>query len=186
MGDSVIIGVTGYKRSGKNTVADVLAIDYDFTLLSFAEPVYQMVFALNAFITPGARRVQSLVEEFGWDLAKETFPEVRRQLQAMGTECGRDLLGASIWIDTWEKSLPAESNRRIVVPDVRFPNEAERIRGLGGLIWRVTRPGTAPDGHRSEVDLDRIVPDAVLTNTGSIEDLHTLARQQMETIELAV
>jgi len=127
-----------------------------------------------------------LSREFGWEVAKETFPEVRRQLQAMGTECGRDLLGDTIWVDTWEKSLPEESNRRVVVADVRFPNEAERIRSLGGLIWRVTRPGTAPDGHRSEMDLDRIVPDAVLANTGSIDDLHRLVHQRMETIELAV
>lgn len=181
----MIIGVTGYKRSGKDTIADVLATDYEFTRLSFAGPVYQMVFNLNSYITPRGRRTQDLIAEFGWDLAKETFPEVRRQLQAMGTECGRDLLGESIWIDTWERSLP-EGQRRIVVPDVRFPNEVARIRKLGGVIWRVRRPGTAPDGHRSESDLEQIVPDAVLSNTGSIEDLHRLVRQQMETIELAV
>lgn len=182
----MIIGVTGFKRSGKNTIADVLAIDYDFTLLSFAEPVYKMVFAFNAYITPHGRRIQSLVEEFGWDIAKETFPEVRRQLQAMGTECGRDLLGETIWVDTWEKSLPEESNRRVVVPDVRFPNEAERIRSLGGVIWRVLRPGTAPDGHRSESDQLQIEPDAVLRNTGTIDDLHRLVRGEMESVELAV
>jgi hypothetical protein len=174
----VIIGITGYKRSGKNTVADVLAIDFDFTVMSFADKLYRMLNVLNPNIT-ARKRIQDLVAEFGWDLAKETFPEVRRLLQTLGTECVRDILGAETWVDAWEKSLPHEP-RRIVAADVRFPNEVVRIRALGGTIWRVTRPGTAPDGHRSETDQQQIVADATLHNNGTIEDLQAQVRRLVQ------
>lgn len=180
----MLIGITGYKRSGKNTVADVLAIDFDFTVISFADKLYRMLNTQNPKITE-RKRVQELVAEFGWDLAKETFPEIRRLLQTLGTECVRDILGAETWVDAWEKSLPPEP-RRVVAADVRFPNEAVRIRELGGVIWRVTRPGTAPDGHRSETDQRKIKPDAVLNNNGTIEQLHTGVHLLVEASQLVI
>ena len=183
-GISVLIGITGFKRSGKNTVADVLAIDFDFTVISFADKLYRMLSTENPRITE-RRRVQELVAEYGWDLAKETFPEIRRLLQTLGTECVRDILGAQTWINAWENSLPPEP-RRVVAADVRFPNEAVRIRELGGVIWRVTRPGTAPDGHRSETDQQKIRPDEVLHNNGTIDQLNALVHSIVRTNQLVI
>ena len=70
----------------------------------------------------------------GWDEAKKT-EEVRRLLQIFGTEIGRSLLGENIWVELATRNL--ESSKNYVFTDVRFPNEADKIKNLGGLIWRV-------------------------------------------------
>ena len=56
--------------------------------------------------------------------------------------------------------------------DVRFPNEAQRIKDLGGVVWRVKRPGVGPANyHESETALDDWPFDAVLENDGNLVDL---------------
>jgi hypothetical protein len=59
-----------------------------------------------------------------------------------------------------------------VLTDVRYENEAEAVRSHGGQIWRVTRPGTAADGHSSETTVDAIRPNFYLRNDGSFEALY--------------
>ena len=61
---------------------------------------------------------------------------------------------------------------KYVITDVRFPNEAAYIRQRGGLLVRVTRPGTGPvNGHESESALDNEDFDVHILNDGSREDL---------------
>ena len=98
----------------------------------------------------------------GWDEAKKT-EEVRRLLQIFGTEIGRSLLGENIWVELATRNL--ESSKNYVFTDVRFPNEADKIKNLGGLIWRVERPSiNAINNHSSEVALNGYHYDAIITN----------------------
>ena len=54
-----------------------------------------------------------------------------------------------------ESRLSRFHKDRIVIDDVRFPNEAEMIRARGGKIWRLSRKGFEPSGdsHVSEAGL---------------------------------
>lgn len=172
-----LIAVTGYKNSGKNAVCNVLAEHYGYKITGFADALKKQMLAIDPWIpTDNGKywyRLSDLVETWGWDQAKEKFPEIRRLLQKGGTEGGRDVFGQDIWVKTWANTADAllEADYAVCVSDMRFLNEAAAVRDLGGQVWRVHRPGTAAGEHLSESELDEIVPDKVIRNTGSLEDL---------------
>jgi hypothetical protein len=68
----------------------------------------------------------------------------------------------------------------VAVPDVRFKNEIKAIRGAGGKVIRIVRPGAGLDGagslHVSETEQAGI-PDSefdfVIPNKGTLEDLRS-------------
>jgi hypothetical protein len=169
----MIIGVSGYARSGKDTVADHLADKYSFSRISFAAPMKKAMYILNPIVSSdsiGNFRYKDLVDVYGLDKAKEDNPEIRRLLQIFGTEVGRSMFGENFWVDLALKNVGSEN---IVVTDVRFKNEADKIRSLGGQIWRVNRASVKPvTGHVSEIDLDDYNFDYVIDNDYSILEMY--------------
>lgn len=174
-----IIGLMGYARSGKDTVGRILVEEHGFTRISFADPLRAIALAINPFIgftnpqthQPEGIRLESLVSLIGWDKAKVGYPEVRRLLQAIGTEAGRNILGATVWVDLLEKKIK-EKKANYVITDVRFQNEVNVVRGLGGKLWWINRPGVGPlDGHASENSVAPNDADDPLFNDGTIEQL---------------
>lgn len=173
---SRLIGVTGYKNSGKNAVCNVLRDEFGFVITGFADVLKSMMLAIDPIIhvdDDETYRVSDLVDEYGWDHAKEAFPEIRRLLQKLGTEGGRDHLGPDVWIDAWRRTAGQllEAGDAVCVSDMRFLNEARAVCDLGGEVWRVLRPGTAAGEHLSESELDQIQPKITLFNKGTLEDL---------------
>jgi hypothetical protein len=51
-----------------------------------------------------------------------------------------------------------------VVTDVRFPNEAERIKALGGQVWEIHRGDESCDTHSSETPLPADLIDRTIYN----------------------
>ena len=163
----MIVGLSGYARSGKDTVASLLT---HHKRRAFADPMRDALYALNPIIFDHHERVRDLVDRFGWDKAKVMFPELRRLLQVLGTEVGRKMIDEEVWVTIATRDLLPSHD--IVFADVRFPNEARAIKALGGTIWRVNRPGTDPiNSHSSETAMDGWAFDAILDNSGSLEDL---------------
>jgi len=117
-----------------------------------------------------------VVNKYGWDIAKNKFPEVRRLLQILGTEVGRDLYGSDVWIDKLFQSIDSLAPRqRIAITDVRFEDEAAALRERGAFIVRVNRNVDSRDevmAHRSEIESAGISPNYVLPNHGTIDELH--------------
>lgn len=173
-----LLGLSGYAQSGKDTAAAELA-RYGWHRHAFADKLRECAYALNPIILtlPNGMvlRLQQIVDSTGWESAKEVYPEVRRTLQRLGTEAGRDILGQDVWVDAAMAEVPPYQHA--VFTDMRFPNEAARIRDEGGILIRITRPGvgpaTAPDGtvHLSEVALDGWEFDVSLVNDGTPADL---------------
>lgn len=164
-----IIGLSGYARSGKDTMGEAL-VERGYERVSFADRIREGLYALNP-IVPDGTRVVELIDSFGWEHAKTSEPEVRALLQRLGSEVGRNLLGEDVWVDLTLKHAPDGS--KIVVTDCRFPNEAAAIKRLGGQMWRVSRPGTAPvNAHPSETALDDYPFDHYFENDSTIAELH--------------
>jgi len=164
----MIIGLSGYAQSGKDTVAELLCLNYGFKRISFALPMRDAIYTLNP-IVEGGNRVADLVDEYGWDVAKAN-PEVRRLLQVFGTEVGRNLFGETFWIDQAFKR--AEEYERVVFSDVRFPNEATAIQQRGGDVWRINRHNhAAVNVHTSEHAMDMFMFKHVIYNDGTLDDL---------------
>lgn len=179
-----IIGLSGYARSGKDEAAKVLVEQFGFKRVAFADKLREVLYALNPIVSfkyDGPVHVQEVIDVYTWDNYKETEygTEIRRLLQRLGTEAGRQTLWDSIWIDA---ALTGHAeDARLVVTDARFPNEAEAITQRGGQMWRVTRKGVGPaNQHPSETSLDDWKFDKKLFNYGSLEEYHDQIRSAYE------
>lgn len=164
------IGLIGYAGSGKDTVAAHL-VRHGFVRVAFADPVRDVLLSINPLVTTDGMRLRDLVAAQGWDTAKRQFPEVRELLQGLGAGV-RDSLGESVWLDHALRRLDALPGP-VVVTDVRFHNEAYTLRSRGyTLVW-VRRTGVGPaNSHVSETGIPVERADVVLTNDGSIQELH--------------
>jgi hypothetical protein len=96
-------------------------------------------------------------------------------LQRLGTECGRELISDTVWIDAALNNVELDDHyKSIVVTDVRFPNEAQAIKDRGGYIFRIEREGVGPaNDHPSEIALDNWIFDCIIDNDGTPEELVT-------------
>jgi hypothetical protein len=164
----MIIGLSGYAQSGKDTVAELLCLKYGYTRLAFADPMRQALMVINPRLD-SITRVSDLVEDYGWDLAKRN-PEVRRLLQVLGTDFARKMLGDDVWINIALSSIKSED--KIVISDVRYPNEADAIRKLGGIVLRINRRNHgAVNAHASERAMDNYMFNHVIYNDETLLDL---------------
>lgn len=169
-----IIGLSGYARSGKDTVGSMLTGLYGYHPESFASTLKAALYLLNPMI-PFDGTVRALVDHVGWDEAKTRYPEsdlgIRALLQRIGTEVGRDLFGEDFWVEQTFKRIDAQ-DQRTVITDVRFINEAMAIKDRGGLVVRIERPGVeAANDHPSETALDDWNFDHTIFNDRGLTDL---------------
>ena len=128
-------------------------------------------------------RYQGLVDKVGYVEAKKNL-EVRRLLQALGTEVGRELLGENIWVEAAKKKILelTAAGHNVVITGIRFPNEIalEQQLNTGHIVaasvW-VDRPSLPPleAGHSSETSVGRNDFEYGLDNTGTLEDLYEAA-----------
>lgn len=124
-----IVGVCGPKRSGKSTFADRLVERHEFVRVRFAEGLKNMLRAL-----PGVteEHTDGALKEEPCDALSGATP--RHVMQVLGTDCMRRLVHPEFWVNAWRArvtELVAAGRRRIVVDDVRFPNEARAVHAFG-------------------------------------------------------
>jgi hypothetical protein len=175
--NGLIVGLSGYGQSGKDTAAAFMA-DYGFTRLAFADPLKAVALACD----PGmadieTRSLRSIVERYGWEKTKQYFPDARIFLQHLGVAV-REHVDPDAWVNAlFRQTSPG---RRYVVTDVRFPNEATAIKARGGIVVRVHRPGVgAVNAHMSETALDDWDFDAHLFNDGDLDALRVHVQQML-------
>lgn len=165
-----LIGVTGKKYHGKDTIANYLVSKYGFTKISFADTLKKSM-----------KEIFSFSDEQLWGNKKEEIDPFwnispREILQYVGTELFRCNFGNKyptirdrIWImalDKKIKNLNENGITKIVIADVRFPNEVEFIRQHNGIILKVVRNLSTKnnDCHISENNIDLINEDVLLSN----------------------
>lgn len=179
-----IIGLTGVARAGKDTIGQILHDLYGYHLASYSDILNKALYTLDReggddfsisipMLANFGRmtiyeRYSDLVDRVGYEEAKE-FAGVRKALQVMGTEVGRNLLGDNIWVEALFKNLP---KGLVAITNVRFPNEYDAVKARGGEVWRVSRPGYEPsNGHISDTALDDYLADAWFYNEGTKREL---------------
>ena len=115
--------------------------------------------------------------KIGASLRKEfEAPRSPRQImQWWGTEYRRQFYGQDYWTRTLKARVHIQQKGnqwRHVISDVRFDNEADAIRAMGGVIWQIKRPHLKHDtSHRSESDGSQFAPDLVIHNCHDIRHL---------------
>jgi hypothetical protein len=171
----MMIGLSGWARSGKDTFANYLVENHGFIRVSFADEIRTVLYNLDPTIDLTGYRIslRAAVDLMGWEELKSQSDDVRGLMQRMGTEVGRKLWGEDFWVEAAMKSI--QPGTRAVFSDVRYPNEADAIRKNGGQVWRITREGVGPaNSHSSETSLDGYIFDQYLPNDGSIEEAWAL------------
>ena len=200
----MIIGICGLIGSGKGTVADIL-VDQGFTKVSFADKLkdgVSTIFGWDRAMLEGdtdeSRTWREQPDDF-WSAETEMEVTPRLVLQLFGTDCLRNGFHDGVWVSLLKKHM-LDNPDNYVIPDVRFRNEQNMIRELGGEIWRVQR-GDIPewygcamldnttgsnlmeeyDVHPSEykwIDMNNKF-DVTLYNEGTIEDLRQLVLNEI-------
>lgn len=166
----VIIGLSGYAQSGKDTVAGILVRQCGFQRVAFADTIRDFAMAANPLIPywDGHFPLARVINAVGYDEAKHN-PEVRRFLQDLGMAMRK--ISVDAWVNAAMRKVDA-SEQPVVITDVRFPNEVDAIRARDGFMVRIHRPGVGQvNGHVSETALDGHDMDFALVNSGTIEDL---------------
>jgi hypothetical protein len=148
-----LIGICGRKRSGKDSISDMFIDKFGFVKRSFAGPLKEaccIIFGFND-------------EQINGNL-KETIDETwgmtpRYILQAVGTDLLRNQIDKNIWIKSMERFLLNNPNKNVIIPDIRFSNEADFVRtcpGRQGILIKVERPslGVNKDMHPSETEME--------------------------------
>ena len=171
------IGLVGYSQSGKDTVADILVKNYGYTRVAFADKIREFLYDLNPMVACSPTGyLQDLVNLVGWDAAKQE-PQVRRLLQDLGNSA-RKTIDENVWVTLALGNI--DVNKRVVITDVRFENEAMMTKLMGGQLWRVKRVGVGPvNDHVSESELEGYKVDQIFVNNGTIEDLEALIKTRM-------
>jgi hypothetical protein len=173
----MIIGLHGHQRSGKDTAYEIIRAAYPHaTRLAFADKIKE---SLAALFGVSIREIDVLKEEGGvFKVEGKSFEHSytwRSFAQRYGTEAHRDIFGEDFWVDKIlpypdEAGIESHKHELLIITDVRFPNEALRIKNLGGWIVKIKRPEIEyHDSHSSEEDLiDSLIYHEVI-NDGSLD-----------------
>lgn len=182
----MLIGIIGKKRSGKDTLADYLikTSDKKYVKRAFADPLKDMcriMFHLSD---------EQLYGEEKEDIDSRWNVSARQILQQVGTELFRNQLKnvlpelpvqpSDIWVKNFELWFESNKEKNILVPDVRFQNEADIIKKLGGILIEVrSKRVQHMDTHISEnIEINGI--DIVLHNDGSLEEYYFILNDLMK------
>lgn len=158
----VLIGLIGFKNSGKDTVADYLVRQHGFHKLAFADPVKEVckiMFQLETEQLHDPLRKEQLDERWGMT--------PRSMMQKVGTDMIRTMWGEDFWVRNMNARVRHHGSDNIVISDVRFRNEAEWIQLKGGLLLRIVDGTQHCDNHPSETEQLSIKEDLLLFNPKS-------------------
>lgn len=178
----MLIGVTGKIGSGKSMTAEYLVRNHNFEEYSFATPLKKIgeIFGFSQKQLYGTQQ-DKLEKHSYWGISARVF------LQKVGTELFRCELTRvlpemklgtnTIWCEIFKmKYNNGEFKKNVVIPDVRFLDEANVIHELGGVIIRLdreTKENNSHNGtvstHASEQEMEKILADFVIDNNGNRE-----------------
>lgn len=186
--DPVIVGLTGRAGSDKDAAADILVTRHDFTAYAFTTPLQDILLKVDPFVD-SRLRLRTVVDDMGWKAAlshRRHGSTIRRYMVSTGaalrSQFGPDILVRRLYeqlLDEYGVGLP---DARIVIRDVRLPDEGRFITDLGGRVINVLQPAVRPLPH----DLRDELPDDLVHGTATVGgDPDRLDRQLTTLLDLS-
>ncbi len=153
----MIIGISGKLGSGKSYISEQIKnrfLEHNFIEKSFAYNLKKIVSILTGIDinTITTREIkQKYLQEWGMTVGE--------MFQKVGTDCMRNHLNNNVWIISTFSKYTEEQNW--IISDVRFINEADYIKKLGGILIRlegdpqnIRQNDPRNSNHPSEKELD--------------------------------
>ena len=135
--DTNLIGIAGFARSGKDSLAQILSKLLDrCKITSFA---YYLKKDIDPFLQSRLN-----ISAFTEDPKEKEI--IRPLLVCWGTKIIRDKIDSEYWIRKMHNVRVVHRSQGIktIIPDVRFENEVEWIHSLGGTTIYIERAGVGP------------------------------------------
>lgn len=173
----MLFGLVGKKGVGKDTVADYLVSKHCFQKHAFAWPIKEACSLLFQLSLDAFENDQKEVVNRRHNLTP------RQMMQLVGTDMFRNMVDDDFWIHhflAFYNDHNTRKNVNLVVSDVRFQNEVDIIKQLGGKIVRITRScgngangrHTTFDNHISEQGVELLTGiDVEIKNTDTLASL---------------
>lgn len=164
----MIIGISGKIGAGKSELARLLYAHHGFEQKIFAGKLKKIAAILTGLPEDWMYRRDMKDKQLdNWNM---TLGELQQRL-------GTDAIRNGLHTDAWVYALFADydGTEDWSISDVRFPNEANMITNMGGIMVRIDGSRTGPGGrdpnHISETALDDYDFDYRFTNSGTLDDL---------------
>ena len=154
-----IIAFAGKSESGKDTIGELLIKNNNYERHAFGDSVKETCRAIFKFTNEQLYGNKKDVIDKFWGI------KPRDAFQFVGTDMCRNQMhklipsiGENIWVRSLEREIlnAIESNKKIIVTDVRFQNELDLIKKLGGVVIRIHRHTGKNDQHESEKNVDSL------------------------------
>lgn len=166
---NMVIVISGKKRVGKDTVADILE--------KYLGGIHFERFSIASYLKRGVaalvNKSQSELEK-GKDVLDISNGVTPRDLYKSIGDLIRDSLGKTFFINTLIEEVLKSQKKIVVISDMRYRHEYEELKKLDPVFIRIKNKNLPKDDHTSETDLDSI-PDSefnyVIDNEGTISDL---------------
>ena len=145
----MIIGLAGFKRTGKDTFASYFPSN--FTRMAFAEPLKQAA-AIIYDVSPEAFSddLKDATNEKWGITHRDMLINVGQKMREVDPDHWVRLLKMRIMSEFQHYQRANIADQHILITDVRQPNELEMIECLGGAVYLVQRKGVAWNGHPTE------------------------------------
>lgn len=170
-----LVAINGYAGSGKSTVAKAFIID-GFHVDKFARPLKAAARGWFRAMGLDSAAIARMIEG---DLKEAPQLELggktpREFMQWLGGDARKKIFDG---IHT--RVVDDKMRRRIapfVIDDLRYQNELDTIRALGGVVIKVVRPGVGPvNGHESENEIGDVDCDIIIYNNRDLDWLNIMA-----------
>jgi len=176
-----VIGVTGNKYHGKDTISLYICKKYGFKQVAFADPIKEICKILFCFTDDQLHGKSKDISDDRWfglsprNVIQHVGTELFRDKMKELSESFKDLFWVLCAKNKILKIREDNPESRIIISDVRFPNEVAMIKDMGGIIIRVKRSSLETekkDTHSSEILVNNLNVDVDIINDGSLNDLY--------------
>lgn len=184
-----IIAITGKKGVGKNFICDIIkeAIEQKLEgdrieIAAFADPMKEFIvniLGVDRKLIYGNDKDKQTPTQYQWENMPHWLQEkfgvnggpitIRQSMQIFGTELNREIWDQDIWVKAMLRRIeqaktktPQEWTNWFLICDMRYQNEINAIKNIGGKVWKIIGPQrgdekSLTDSHSSEKVMDSTV-----------------------------
>ncbi|MBR4316369.1 MAG: hypothetical protein IKP65_05335 [Alphaproteobacteria bacterium] len=179
--DIKLIGLAGVSGSGKDTLAELVKNEYE--RMAFADSLKNICIEYlglsydDAYTQEGKKKFNNF-----WGMTN------REILQKIGTDAMRNGFHNEVWTKMLELKIikALKENKKIIITDCRFDNEAALVEKLGGIVMKIERKNMESNlnesekNHVSEKGLEEKYISSIILNDRDISNLKNEFHNKLE------